>query len=84
MGAALRALGVSHWDRALGDAAAVMLGTLTRTRARARARTRTRTRYMCTDPPPFSAEAKSPGAIYPGLAMPEMPALLEAYAAQVS
>ena len=39
---------------------------------------------MCTDPPPFSAEAKYPGAIYPGLAMPEMPALLEAYAAQVS
>ena len=37
---------------------------------------------MCTDPPPFSAEAKYPGAIYPGLAMPEMPALLEAYAAQ--
>jgi|TARA_B110001469_G_C9394681_1_gene203373 hypothetical protein len=38
--------------------------------------------YMCNDPPPFSAEAKYPGAIYPGLAMPEMAGLLEAYAAQ--
>tara|TARA_B100000768_G_scaffold170638_1_gene177202 strand:- start:122 stop:475 length:354 start_codon:yes stop_codon:yes gene_type:complete len=38
--------------------------------------------YMCNEPPPFSAEAKYPGAIYPGLSMPEMPVLLEAYAAQ--
>ena len=38
--------------------------------------------HMCHDPPPFSAEAKYPGAIYPALSMPEMPGLLEAYAAQ--
>jgi len=43
VGAALRALGVSHWDRALGDAAAVMLDTLTRTRTRTRTRTLTLT-----------------------------------------
>ena len=34
MGAALRALGVSHWDRALGDAALVMLDTLHKAAAR--------------------------------------------------
>lgn len=38
--------------------------------------------HMCHDPPQFAAEAAFPGAIYPALGMPEMPGLLEAYAAQ--
>jgi Leucine-rich repeat (LRR) protein len=38
--------------------------------------------HMDCKPPPFSADARFPGAIYPTLQMPEMPELLEMYQSQ--